>query len=66
MQIQTSHHTLKFNNQFLEQLLEELEVTFGNLTIHPRMSSEEIMYQAGQKSVVEYVKLKLEEQNDVR
>ncbi len=34
---------------------------FGNLTIHPRMSSEEIMYQAGQKSVVEYVKRKLEE-----
>ncbi len=39
---------------------------FGSLTIHPRMSTEEIMYQAGQKSVVEYVKRKLEEPDDVR
>ena len=66
MQIQTSLATLKFHRQELEQLLEELENTFGNLEVHPKMSSEEIMYKAGQQSVVEYVKQKLEDDNDVR
>ena len=62
MQTPTSHHTLKLNHKALEHIHHELETMFGDLTIHPRMSSEEIMYQAGQKSVVEYVKQKLEEE----
>jgi len=62
MQIQTSHNTLKLNHKALEHIHNELETMFGSLTIHPRMSTEEIMYQAGQKSVVEYVKRKLEEE----
>ena len=66
MQIQTSHHTLKFHHKALEELTDELEANFGDLLIHPKMSSEEIMFKAGQKSVVEYVKQKLEEDNDVR
>ena len=66
MQIQTSHHTLKFNHKALEELTDELESNFGDLLIHPKMSSEEIMIKAGQKSVVEYVKQKLEDDNDVR
>ena len=49
----------------MEQITDELETTFGDLMIHPKMSSEEIMYKAGQKSVVEYVKQKLEEDNNV-
>ena len=61
MQIQTSRHTLKFHRQSLEQLSEDLENNFGSLMIHPKMSSEEIMYKAGQQSVVEYVKRKLDE-----
>tara|TARA_R100000353_G_C6474758_1_gene187523 strand:- start:682 stop:870 length:189 start_codon:yes stop_codon:yes gene_type:complete len=61
MQIQTSHHTLKFHRQSLEQLANNLEENFGSLVIHPKMSSEEIMFKAGQQSVVEYVKRKLEE-----
>ena len=65
MQIQTSLHTLKFSQQALEQLTNELETTFGEFIVHPKMSSEEIMYKAGQKSVVEYVKQKLEEDNNV-
>ena len=59
--MQTYPATLKFHRQELEQLLEELENTFGNLEVHPKMSSEEIMYKAGQQSVVEYVKQKLKD-----
>ena len=65
MQIQTSHHTLKLHHQALEQLTDELESNFGDLMIHPKMTSEEIMYKAGQKSVVDYVKHKLEDDNNV-
>ncbi len=61
MPIQTSHHTLKLHNQELERLIDELEASFGNLTVHPKMTSEEIMYQAGQKSVVDYIKSKMED-----
>ncbi len=61
MQIQTSHNTLKFHRQSLEQLAEDLENNFGSLVVHPKMSAEEIMFKAGQQSVVEYVKRKLEE-----
>ena len=50
----------------MEELTDELESNFGDLLIHPKMSSEEIMFKAGQKSVVEYVKQKLEDDNDVR
>ena len=62
MQIQTSHHTLKFHRQSLEQLSEDLENNFGSLMIHPKMSSEEIMYHAGQASVVEYLRTLIEEE----
>ena len=49
-------NTLKLHNERLDRLIDQLEDNFGNLTIHPKMSSEEIMYKAGQKSVVEYIK----------
>ena len=49
-------NTLKLHSERLDRLIDQLEDNFGNLTIHPKMSSEEIMYKAGQKSVVEYIK----------
>mgnify|MGYP007063697184 CR=1 FL=1 len=61
MQIQTSHNTLKLHRQSLEQLADDLDDKFGNLLVHPKMSTEEIMFKAGQQNVVEYVKRKLEE-----
>ena len=54
MQIQTSLHTLKLHKDRLKDILVHLEETFPRSTIHPKMSSEEIMYHAGQTSVVEY------------
>ena len=62
MQIQTSLATLKLHNERLVKFTDELEENFGDLTIHPKMSSEEIMYKAGQKSVVDYIKTKMEEE----
>ena len=49
-------NTLKLHSERLDRLIDQLEDNFGNLTIHPKMSSEEIMYKAGQKSVVDYIK----------
>ena len=62
MQTQISLHTLKLHNERLEQLIDELESNFGGLMIHPKMTSEEIMYKAGQKSVVDYIKSKLDDE----
>ena len=49
-------NTLKLHSERLDRLIDQLEDNFGNLTIHPKMSSEEIMYKAGQKNVVDYIK----------
>ena len=59
MQIQTSPHTLetfKLHADRLLDILSHLETTFPPQKIHPKMSTEEIMYHAGQASVVEYFK----------
>ena len=61
MQIQTSLATLKLHKDRLKDLLAHLEETFPPKSIHPKMSSEEIMYHAGQASVVEYFKTLTEE-----
>ena len=55
-------NTLKLHSERLDRLIDQLEDNFGNLTIHPKMSSEEIMYHAGQASVVEYFKTLTEEE----
>ena len=65
MQTQISLATLKLHTQRLEQLIDELDNTFGDLIVHPKMTSEEIMYKAGQKNVVDFIKHKLEDDNDV-
>ena len=49
-------NTLKLHSERLDRLIDQLEDNFGNLTIHPKMSSEDIMYKAGQKNVVDYIK----------
>ena len=61
MQIQTSHHTLKLHSDRLTDILAHLQETFPPQNIHPKMSSEEIMYHAGQASVVEYFKTIIDE-----
>ena len=61
MQIQTSLHTLKLHKDRLKDLLIHLEETFPPQSIHPKMTSEEIMYHAGQASVVKYFKTLTEE-----
>jgi len=43
-------------------ILVHLQETFPPQNIHPKMSSEEIMYNAGQASVVEYFKSLTEEE----
>ena len=62
MQIQTSQATLKLHRDRLLDILNHLEDTFPPKTIHPKMSSEEIMYHAGQASVVDYFKILIEEE----
>ena len=62
MQTQISLATLKLHNERLEQMVDQLEDSFGNLTIHPKMSIEEVMYKAGQQSVVDYIKSKMEDE----
>ena len=54
-------NTLKLHSERLDRLVNQLEDNFGHLTVHPKMSSEEIMYKAGQRSVVEWLVKRLEE-----
>lgn len=43
----------------LDALVDELETVFPPLTIDPSMSHELILYRAGERSVVEWIKAKL-------
>ena len=43
----------------IQQLIEELEDMYPPLTIDPSMAHEVILYRAGQRSVVDYLKAKL-------
>lgn len=44
----------------LNKLIEELEDMYPPLTVDPSMSHELILYRAGQRSVVDYIKAKLD------
>jgi hypothetical protein len=57
-----SLNTLKLTNDAIKVILDELETTFPEQYVHPKMSTEEIMYNAGQASVIRYVKSKLDEE----
>jgi hypothetical protein len=60
MQIQTSHNTLKFHRQSLEQLAED-EDKFPPKSPHPKEELNTIMYQAGQRSIVEWINIRVNE-----
>ena len=57
-----SLNTLKLHNERVEDLLKKVEDNFKWNPVHPKESIESIMYRAGQASVVEYIKQKLEEE----
>ena len=61
MQTQISLATLKLHNDQLKELVEELEDYFSFRTPTPKDSYETIMFHAGQASVVEFIKQRLEE-----
>jgi len=54
-------NTLKLHNERLSQLIDEIESHFKWHPIHPKENIESIMYRAGQASVIDYIKHKLEE-----
>lgn len=60
MQIQTSHSTLNLGLT-VEALLAELEQHFPYYPPHPNDTDRMILYKAGQRSIVEWIKLRLEE-----
>ena len=53
---------LKLHRDRLQDILNHLQETFPPKPIHPKMSSEEIMYHAGQANVVEYLQTLIEEE----
>ena len=61
MQIQTSHSTLNLGLT-VERLLEELEDKFPPHTTQPKEELNTIMYQAGQRSIVEWINTRINEE----
>ena len=60
MQIKTSHSTLNLGLT-VEQLLVELEDVFPPVNPTPDTSLNQIMYRAGQRSVLEWIQNKLDD-----
>ena len=61
MQIQTSHSTLNLGLT-VERLLDEMEDVFPPVNPTPDTSIGHIMYRAGQRSVVEWIENRLDEE----
>ena len=61
MQTQISLATLKLHNERLADILNDVEAYFEWRPVTPKDHIEDIMYRAGQASVVAYLKSKLEE-----
>ena len=61
MQTPTYLNTLSLHSERLEKLIEDVESKFPDDPIHPKENIESIMYKAGQRSVVQYIKSYLEE-----
>ena len=55
-------NTLKLHNERLSELIDEIEGHFKWQPVHPKEKIESIMYRAGQSSVIDYIKSKLEEE----
>ena len=47
----------------VDKLITELEEVFPPLTVDPSMSHELILYRAGERSVVEWIKSKYNQEN---
>ena len=62
MQIKTSHSTLNLGLT-VERLLEELEDTYPVVNPSPDTTVNQIMYRAGQRSVVEWIQSRLSEED---
>jgi hypothetical protein len=60
MQIQTSHSTLNLGLT-VDGLLNELETVFPPVNPTPETPLNQIMYRAGQRSVLEWIQSKLNE-----
>jgi hypothetical protein len=56
-----SLNTLKLHNERVDELFAEVEDHFKWHPVHPKEPIESIMYRAGQASVVEYIRNKLQE-----
>ena len=62
MQTQTSRNILEpIIGPTLPFILEELEQKFPPINPHPKEELSSIMYKAGQRSVVEWIKNRMEE-----
>ena len=63
MQTQTSHHMLEavLGPRVDEKILQEMDKNFPAHNPHPKEELSVIMYKAGQRSVVEWLKNRLEE-----
>ena len=61
MQPAISLSTLKLHNERLTELVQELEDYFTFQTPTPKDDLPNIMYKAGQASVIEFIKQRLEE-----
>ena len=60
-QMSISLNTLKLHNERVDELFAEVEDHFKWNPVHPKDQIESIMYRAGQASVVEYIRNKLQE-----
>ena len=61
MQSPISLNMLETHGLQLTSLLQQLEENFPPLNPHPDNTIAQIMYRSGQRSVVEYIQQKLEE-----
>ena len=60
--MQVTLNTLKLHNKRLEELISRLDSDFGWKPVHPKEPIESIMYRAGQASVIDYIKSKMEDE----
>ena len=57
-----SLNTLKLHNERVDELLKKVEDNFKWRPVHPNDPMEQIMYRAGQASVIDYIKNLLDEE----
>ena len=60
--MQVTLNTLKLHNKRLDELISRLDSDFGWKPVHPKEPIASIMYRAGQASVIDYIKSKMEDE----